>query len=67
MIERILWGVLTLFVVLAFIIGVAAGCDPAPAEQTGVELEVDIDRAKTRAPLKTKAPAPTMTRKAVKR
>jgi hypothetical protein len=39
-----------------------------PAEPAGIELDVDIDRSKTRAPLKTAKPAPApKTRKAWRR
>lgn len=51
--SRILWAGASLFIIAAFIIGVAGACsapDPAPAEPTGIEL--DVDRAKPRPPLK---------------
>ena len=53
---KILWGGVSLFVVVGFLIGILAACEePAPAEPTGIEL--DIDRAKPRPPLKAPKPA----------
>ena len=58
--SRILWTGAVLFGVLGFVAAVIllSGCDdPAPAEPSGIEL--DIDRAKPRPPLKQpKAPKP---------
>ena len=63
---RVCGAALTVVVVLALVIafGVTA-CEPTPAEPTGIEL--DIDRAKTRPPLKTAKPAPAPKTKAGKR
>lgn len=54
--SRVLWGGAALLTILAFVTGVlAAACDYTPAEPTGIE--VDVDRAKPRPPLKApKAP-----------
>lgn len=61
---KILGLVLLVIVVAGFV--ALASCEPTPAEPTGIEL--DIDRAKTRAPLKTAKPAPApKTRKTGKR
>lgn len=59
-------GFVLLALVVAGLVALASCESSAPAETTGVEL--DIDRAKTRAPLKTAEPAPApKTRKAGKR
>lgn len=69
--SRILWGGVTLLIVfgaVAALVALASCEGPAAAEPTGIELDVDIDRAKTRAPLKTAKPAPApKTQKAGKR
>lgn len=58
-------GLVLLALIVAGFVGLAS-CEPAPAEPTGIEL--DIDRAKTRAPLKTAKPAPApKTRKSGRR
>lgn len=49
--NKVLWAGAALLVVAGFIVGVlTATCDPALAEPSGIEL--DIDRAKPRPPLK---------------
>ena len=61
-------GLVLLALVVAGLVALASCQGSTPAEQTGVELDIDIDRAKTRAPLKTAKPAPApKTRKAGKR
>lgn len=59
-------GLVLLVLVVAGLVALASCQGSAPAEPTGIEL--DIDRAKTRAPLKTAKPAPApKTKKASKR
>jgi hypothetical protein len=61
-------GLVLLALIVAGLVGLASCESQGPAEPAGIELDVDIDRSKTRAPLKTAKPAPApKTRKAWRR
>jgi hypothetical protein len=60
--------ILGLVLVIGGLAALASCESQGPAEPAGIELDVDIDRSKTRAPLKTAKPAPApKTRKAWRR